>query len=761
MQNKNLKNSFNHLVTDYSKQLQVIEVKNSIISELEQKCKYFKKQVNDLSLRLKSLDLYKSQVEILTNEKNRLENENTYLKNQWNERYGTQQKRITEISKIALLERKLLYNDIIYLINDCSQFSLENLLAYNPLNWLKYHNPVIVKFIEVLTDNDDEQLYQKKVFKRIVAVDAIYKSQHSKYVSEINLAASAIKYTIARSKLIIDIDSHITGGGGYTKFINWIESLAIEPKLLPDRFLILAFDNEQKGQKNYLDRGHNTVVFHTVTSFVAFDFDSNNDSQLKINPWKTDLLSEDNINQLFYLSNDMKDILEIELHNFINEIISNLYSEKNQEANEIDKLVEKQNTLSFQQTVLSENINKTIVFRPYEPKKPSVELQKSKISITQKTIINQGIKIPDLYVPDPIPINPNSLINVQKILEHIEIITGIKSGKHKWIPVVCDSVPYNQALKLKKFSLVNFTSREIDIKIFARCQGYQTDNQLDFFRKCIDHHKVWDSICNIYRYSMASELIWPRHPIYKLLEVSYEETLLNLKPQIRETIENISVISRSGLHNQHQGLDAIMEEINKALKSLISPVPSQHYWEIAARNYINFLKNNEPDLILCIEEQRFRVYLRKKQFLNPIKLNSAFTNLDGGVNLSEKMKSFSILAQEKRQTFIKNTLMQKTSTGTWQAIPVTEQEAEMLKNEKMMKKEELISVINSILILLPESQRSKYTNLKNKTKTMLLTILQEIRDLNNLDEAVGEDDVNKEAIDEDNVNKEPADEEVV
>ena len=32
---------------------------------------------------------------------------------------------------------------------------------------------------------------------------------------------------------------------------------------------------------------------------------------------------------------------------------------------------------------------------------------------------------------------------------------------------------------------------------------------MDFFRRCGDFHKSWDSICNIYRHSMASELIWP------------------------------------------------------------------------------------------------------------------------------------------------------------------------------------------------------------------------------------------------------------
>jgi len=46
--------------------------------------------------------------------------------------------------------------------------------------------------------------------------------------------------------------------------------------------------------------------------------------------------------------------------------------------------------------------------------------------------------------------------------------------------------------------------------VFAQHQGYnRSDKQLEFFRKCGDHHKSWDSICNVYRYSMASELIWP------------------------------------------------------------------------------------------------------------------------------------------------------------------------------------------------------------------------------------------------------------
>ncbi len=37
------------------------------------------------------------------------------------------------------------------------------------------------------------------------------------------------------------------------------------------------------------------------------------------------------------------------------------------------------------------------------------------------------------------------------------------------------------------------------------------------------------------------------------------------------------VMSRSGIYEQHQGLDAIIEEVNKALKALIPSVPQYHH----------------------------------------------------------------------------------------------------------------------------------------------------------------------------------------
>ncbi|CAG8856646.1 21994_t:CDS:1, partial [Gigaspora margarita] len=86
MQIETLKNSLNTLVADHAKQVQIIEIKNNKIFELEHKYENLKKQIANFNI---SLDLYRNQIESLANEKNKLESENKYLKEQWNKRYNT------------------------------------------------------------------------------------------------------------------------------------------------------------------------------------------------------------------------------------------------------------------------------------------------------------------------------------------------------------------------------------------------------------------------------------------------------------------------------------------------------------------------------------------------------------------------------------------------------------------------------------------------------------------------------------------------
>ena len=76
------------------------------------------------------------------------------------------------------------------------------------------------------------------------------------------------------------------------------------------------------------------------------------------------------------------------------------------------------------------------------------------------------------------------------------------------------------------------------------------------------------------------------------------------------------VPSQSKPSNQHQDHDAILEEINKALKSLIPSSPSQQHWEIAARNCENETHRTRTRPNFIAESRRFRVQIRKTQFAN-------------------------------------------------------------------------------------------------------------------------------------------------
>ncbi|CAG8666196.1 5588_t:CDS:2, partial [Scutellospora calospora] len=175
---------------------------------------------------------------------------------------------------------------------------------------------------------------------------------------------------------------------------------------------------------------------------------------------------------------------------------------------------------------ITNQLTNLLIFKPYRINDEQNVSYTPDISLTQQ-FTDQGANIPEIYIPDPINVNPNSIASVEQVLLHIEKISGIRDGIRKWVVVACDGVPYRFATKLKeKFPWLVLVpgqlheemnmlhayielNWEIDLRRFAICQGYRTENQLAYFKKCTDHHKSWDSICIIYRQSMAMELLWP------------------------------------------------------------------------------------------------------------------------------------------------------------------------------------------------------------------------------------------------------------
>ncbi|KAF0411264.1 hypothetical protein F8M41_008221 [Gigaspora margarita] len=318
-------------------------------------------------------------------------------------------------------------------------------MNYNLYKWLNKCNQVVVEFIKNLVQNaKDVTLSQEKLFKTATAINLIYRAHYRKYVLEIQLAFSVIKYSIDRSRMIINIDNHITNSGSKYRFQKWLEELSKNKKSLPDY-------NEQRGQKNYLDQGFNIVIYHVVTSFVVVNMASLNKIQYTSLPWAYNSLNRSQYKELFDISPQMQKVFDEELYDFLTDIFNLLVKKKLASNNTIDFLISSIGTnitcmkicsLYNQQNienqkrkcpecgmqllilaemqkeeVIEDNItNKLIhslVFKPYSITNKQNITSVSKISYTQQ-VIGPSVNVPEIHIPDPININPNSIANVEK-----------------------------------------------------------------------------------------------------------------------------------------------------------------------------------------------------------------------------------------------------------------------------------------------------------------------------------------------------------
>ncbi|CAG8831853.1 32495_t:CDS:1, partial [Racocetra persica] len=96
------------------------------------------------------------------------------------------------------------------------------------------------------------------------------------------------------------------------------------------------------------------------------------------------------------------------------------------------------------------------------------------------------------------------------------------------------------------------------------------------------------------------------------------------------------------------------------------------------------------------ESCRFRVQIRKAQFVNPNADNRAFQNLSGELTLSDEMIRFSEIVCIKRIEFIRAKLINKIPLGIWHPIPITCDKAELQKTENSLTKSQNLSIINTL-----------------------------------------------------------------
>jgi len=196
--------------------------------------------------------------------------------------------------------------------------------------------------------------------------------------------------------------------------------------------------------------------------------ESHNRIQHIDSPWAYHSLNKLQHEELFDVNLQIQKVINKELYSYLSDIINLLSEKKSSSTNIIDSLISSirinitnikvysnyhlQNienrkkmypecktrllTLTkIQKEKVTEVINNTtnniLIFKPYSFDDESGILYVPRISLTQQRVTDQRVNIPEIYVPDLIDINPNSILNVEKVLLHIENITGIRDGIHK------------------------------------------------------------------------------------------------------------------------------------------------------------------------------------------------------------------------------------------------------------------------------------------------------------------------------------------
>ena len=183
----------------------------------------------------------------------------------------------------------------------------------------------------------------------------------------------------------------------------------------------------------------------------------------------------------------MQDVIDKELHSYLSEILDTLNEEKLSTINKVDSLItntgsndrcnkqcpscKEQNIDNRKQVcpncrarlpILAElpkirvsesektKSGQLTIYKPYSVDEENKHSASSRISVTQRSFTDRGVNNPEIFIPDPLDLNPNSTANIEKVLHHIEKISGIEDGVRKWVAVTCDGVPYHRASKIKE-----------------------------------------------------------------------------------------------------------------------------------------------------------------------------------------------------------------------------------------------------------------------------------------------------------------------
>eukprot|EP00117_Sycon_ciliatum_P002321 scpid36361/ scgid7600/ len=331
--------------------------------------------------------------------------------------------------------------------------------------------------------------------RQMEAIECMYAACNLKYCSEFHILLQAVVYAITQSKTTVEIIGHLGPGASYSLVKEWLAGLGGTPLQIPDGFVTVGFDNEQRQLKSYLARGPNRSSFEVLTN-VVYALHSAEEHQNKdafhFRHWK--FPSAEEIIQT--MDSAPKSPLESEstlfpyLLSYIEGRICGLLNERSQAADPVEAYqsaienaqrylvcpkcatqVEKRlhlcpnencrvNVRQAIQTASGQSRVSTECIRiPKVPRQSGAEFVYSagvgsegvSMSRTRETPLTASlppVTPATIGLLDPVFVNPNSYEAVKVLLRELGTCAGVKQcvgsdGQRHWLSVVCDGLPYS------------------------------------------------------------------------------------------------------------------------------------------------------------------------------------------------------------------------------------------------------------------------------------------------------------------------------
>lgn len=369
---------------------------------------------------------------------------------------------------------------------DSIQMHYNSVYRLNNLDIKKYllseHNQLLLTTLIVLTNSDVDKDY----FRLSIIIECIYKLKNNNFMGPTSTLQNLSILSLTKSKSAVDICGSSTAGGKYSALCKFLKNVPSTPTEGPEGEAVYVFDNEQIIGKTWNIKPNNKVKCSIVTTVVAAQLSKDISFQQKQQFHPASWLTKEEvtkvvdkvINEKEDIFNQYKSVHLQQFKLFISAAIEQILEEKTRENDIVQELVTKHKqsrelkTCPECKNLLPKSKRKCpdckiSLTRLQDPQnKNDNDDNTEQIEVTpmklkrKKTASDQENKEPfrfdhvenhhpdepvQVFVLDPVFVNPNSVDSLKMVLRHIGKTAGVKrygGEEREWVVVCCDGLPY-------------------------------------------------------------------------------------------------------------------------------------------------------------------------------------------------------------------------------------------------------------------------------------------------------------------------------